>query len=189
MAGKLVVITAPSGAGKTTIARHLLEHYPMLEFSVSATTRPRRPEEVHGRDYYFITPELFRERINNESFVEWEEVYQGTFYGTMKSEIESIWKSGKDVLFDVDVKGAINLKKQYGDNALTIFIKPPTLQVLTDRLHSRATESPDKVEERISKAQYEIQFESYFDEVIVNDSLHDALIKAEAAVDRFLFNK
>jgi guanylate kinase len=189
MSGKLIVITAPSGAGKTTIARRLLEAYPMLEFSISATTRPRRPDEVHGKDYYFITTEQFRQRIANNSFVEWEEVYKDTFYGTLKDEIETIWKSGKDVLFDVDVKGAINLKKQYGDQALTIFIKPPSMKILTDRLHSRATETPEKIEERISKAQYEMQFEQYFDEVIVNDSLPDTLAKAEAVVDKFFFNR
>ncbi|MEO6167543.1 MAG: guanylate kinase, partial [Chitinophagales bacterium] len=119
MSGKLIVITAPSGAGKTTISKHLLEAYPTLEFSVSATTRARRPDEVHGKDYYFLTEEQFKVRIDNQSFVEWEEVYAGTFYGTLKDEIEAIWKTGKAVLFDVDVKGAMNLKKQYGDQALT----------------------------------------------------------------------
>lgn len=189
MSGKLIVITAPSGAGKTTIAKHLLESYPMLEFSVSATTRPRRPDEVHARDYYFLTEEQFRQRIKSESFVEWQEVYKDTFYGTLKDEVQAIWKSGKNVLFDVDVKGAINLKKQYGENALTIFIKPPSLEVLTNRLLSRATESADMVEERITKATYELQFESYFDEVIVNDSLPEAMAKAEAIVDKFLFDR
>src|SRR4030095_3315097 len=137
MSGKLIVITTPSGAGKTTIARRLLEAYPMLDFSVSATTRPRRPDEVHGRDYYFLTEEQFKDRIANKSFVGWEEGYTGMYYGTLKDEIEAIWKTGHDVLFDVDVKGAINLKKQYGDKALTIFIKPPDMNVLFDRLHSR----------------------------------------------------
>ena len=188
MSGKLIVITAPSGAGKTTIARHLLEAYPMLEFSVSATTRPRRPDEVHARDYYFLTEEQFRQRIANQSFIEWEEVYQGTFYGTLKDEIESIWKTGKDVLFDVDVKGAINLKKQYGKDAFTIFIKPPSMETLQNRLRSRATESPERIEERITKAQQELQFEPYFDETIVNDSLPEALRLATAFVDTFLFS-
>jgi guanylate kinase len=142
-----------------------------------------------GEDYYFITEQLFKERIANESFAEWEEVYKGNFYGTLKSEIESIWKSGKEVLFDVDVKGAINLKKQYGDDALTIFIKPPSEAVLLHRLQNRATESPEKVEERINKARYELQFESYFDEVVINDSLPDALKQTEAIVDRFLFKR
>ncbi|MGB3075581.1 MAG: guanylate kinase [Chitinophagales bacterium] len=188
MSGKLIVITAPSGAGKTTIARHLLDSYPMLEFSVSATTRQRRPDEVHGRDYYFLSEEQFRQRIDNESFVEWEEVYKGTFYGTLKDEIESIWKSGKDVLFDVDVKGAINLKKQYGEQALTLFIKPPSIEILLERLRSRATETQERIEERITKAQSELQFESYFDETIVNDSLPDALRQAIAITDKFLFS-
>lgn len=189
MSGKLIVITAPSGAGKTTIARHLLEAYPTLEFSVSATTRTRRPDEVHGKDYYFLTEEQFKLRISNQSFAEWEEVYKDTFYGTLKDEIEGIWKTGKTVLFDVDVKGAMNLKKQYGDLALTIFIKPPSLEILLNRLRSRATDTPEKIEERIAKAQYELQFESYFDETIVNDSLPGALAKTESVVDRFLFAK
>jgi guanylate kinase len=144
---------------------------------------------VHGRDYYFLTQEQFKQRIINGSFIEWQEVYKDMFYGTLRDEIESIWKIGKDVLFDVDVKGAINLKKLYAEKALTIFIKPPSMEVLTNRLHSRATETPDKVEERITKARYELQFESYFDEVIVNDSLSETLIKAEAIVDKFLFGQ
>lgn len=189
MSKKLVVITAPSGAGKTTIARRLLEAYPMLEFSVSATTRPQRPDEVHGRDYYFMTEKQFKDRIANDSFVEWEEVYKNTFYGTLKDELEALWKSGKAVLFDVDVKGAIHLKKIYSDQALTIFIKPPSMDILISRLHSRATESPEKIEERIAKSRYEMQFESYFDEVILNDNLPETLTKAEAVVDRFLFGK
>lgn len=188
MSGKLIVITAPSGAGKTTIAKHLLASYPMLDFSVSATTRPRRPDEVHGRDYYFLSEEQFRQRIANHSFVEWEEVYQGTLYGTLKDEVESLWKAGKDVLFDVDVKGAISLKKQYGEKALTIFIKPPSLEILLTRLRSRATETQDKIEERIKKAQLEMQFESYFDETVINDNLPEALQQVMAITDRFLFS-
>lgn len=189
MNGKLIVITAPSGAGKTTIARHLLETYPMVEFSVSATTRPQRPGEVHTRDYYFLTEVQFRERIANNSFVEWEEVYKGTFYGTLRDEIESIWKRDKHVLFDVDVKGAINLKKQYGESALTIFIKPPSLEILIRRLESRATETPEKIAERIAKAKEELQYESYFDEVVVNEVLPEALAQTDALVDAFLFGK
>lgn len=189
MSGKLIVITAPSGAGKTTIARHLLEVYPMLEFSVSATTRPRRPDEVHGRDYYFLTEEQFRQRIENQSFVEWEEVYKGTFYGTLRDEIEGIWRSGKHVLFDVDVKGAISLKKLYGEKACTIFVKPPSLEILLERLHSRATDSPEKIEERIAKAQLEMQFEPYFDETIINDALPDAIRDTMAITDKFLFSQ
>lgn len=188
MSGKLIVITAPSGAGKTTIARHLLESYPMLEFSVSATTRLRRPDEVHGKDYYFLTEEQFQQRISNKSFVEWEEVYKGVYYGTLRNEIESIWKTGKDVLFDVDVKGAINLKKQYGDKALTLFIKPPSVEILADRLRSRATETQERIDERIAKAQAELQFEGYFDETIFNDSLPEALQQAMLITDRFLFS-
>jgi guanylate kinase len=189
MNGKLIVITAPSGAGKTTIARHVLESYPMVEFSVSATTRPQRPGEVHTRDYYFLTEQQFRDRIANNFFVEWEEVYKGTFYGTLRDGIESIWKRGKHVLFDVDVKGAINLKKQYGENALTIFIKPPSLKILIRRLESRATESPEKIAERIAKAKEELQYESYFDEVVINEVLPEALAQTDALVDAFLFGK
>lgn len=189
MSGKLIVITAPSGAGKTTIARHLLSVYPMLEFSVSATTRARRPEEVHGQDYYFLTEEQFRLRIENNSFVEWEEVYKGTYYGTLKDEIESIWKTGKDVLFDVDVKGAINLKQQYTNKALTLFIKPPSIETLLERLRNRATDSLEKIEERIAKAQQELQYEPYFDVTIVNDSLPEAIREAMAVTDRFLFSE
>lgn len=188
MSGKLIVITAPSGAGKTTIARHLLESYPMLEFSVSATTRKRRPDEVHGKDYYFLTEEQFRQRISNESFVEWEEVYKGVYYGTLRDEVEAIWKAGKDVLFDVDVKGAMSLKKKYGDKALTLFIKPPSIEVLTERLRSRATETQERIDERIAKAAYELQFESYFDETIVNDALPETLQQAMLITDRFLFS-
>ena len=161
----------------------------MLEFSVSATTRARRPEEVHGKDYYFLTEEQFRLRIANNSFVEWEEVYKGTFYGTLRDEIESIWKTGKDVLFDVDVKGAINLKQQYTNKALTLFIKPPSIETLLERLRNRATDSLEKIEERIAKAQQELQYEPYFDVTIVNDSLPEAIREAMAVTDRFLFSE
>jgi guanylate kinase len=184
--GKLIVITAPSGAGKTTIARHLLQVIPHIAFSVSATTRPIRPEESDGRDYFFMTEEEFRNRVSRNEFIEWEEVYNGLFYGTLKSEIERLWAEGRNVLFDVDVKGAINLKKQFPDNTFTIFIKPPSYEVLMRRLHSRATEPPEKIEERIRKAQEELKFESSFDVAIVNDELQKALKEAELAVKSFL---
>lgn len=184
--GKLIVITAPSGAGKTTIARHLLNSVPGLAFSISATTRKRRPEEVEGRDYFFLTQDEFKERIERGEFLEWEEVYHGSFYGTLKSEIEKIWKAGKAALFDVDVEGALALKKKFPENTLTILIKPPTFEILMHRLHSRATEPPEKIEERIRKAEYELQFETSFDVAIVNDDLEKAFRESEAAVGKFL---
>ncbi|MBA2422550.1 MAG: guanylate kinase [Chitinophagales bacterium] len=187
MSGKLIVITAPSGAGKTTIAKRMLEAYPVLEFSVSATTRQPRSGEVHGKDYYFFTEEQFRKKIETNSFVEWEEVYPGVFYGTLKHDLKTIWDSGKEVLLDVDVRGAMQLEKQYGEDALTIFIKPPSIEVLINRLRSRATESPEKIEERISKASNELQFESYFDEVVINEILPDAVRQVENLIDDFLF--
>jgi guanylate kinase len=184
--GKLIVITAPSGAGKTTIARHLLHVIPSLAFSVSATTRPIRAEESDGRDYFFMTEDEFKNRIAGNEFMEWEQVYHGLFYGTLKSEIERLWAEGRHVLFDVDVQGALNLKKQFPDNTLTIFIKPPSYDVLMHRLHSRATEPPEKIEERIRKAQDELKYESSFDVAIVNDDLQNALKEAELAAKSFL---
>lgn len=184
--GKLVVITAPSGAGKTTIARHLLNSVPGLAFSISASTRKIRPEEVEGRDYFFMSDNEFKKRVDRGEFIEWEEVYHGSFYGTLKSEVEKIWKEGKAALFDVDVEGALKLKKQFPENTLTILIKPPTFKILIDRLHSRATEPPEKIEERIRKAEYELQFENSFDVAIVNDDLEKAFRESEAAVRKFL---
>lgn len=186
MRGKLIVITAPSGAGKTTIARHLLVSIPGLAFSVSATTRRQRKEEQEGKDYYFINEEEFKRRREAGAFIEWEEVYHGTYYGTLKEELDKLWSAGKDVLFDVDVHGAIRLQKKFPDNTLTIFIKPPEYETLVRRLHSRATEPPEKIEERIQKAANELKFESRFDVVIVNDDLNHAIIAAEAAVKKFL---
>ncbi len=188
MSRKLIVITAPSGAGKTTIAKRMLEAYPILEFSVSATTRQPRAGEVHGKDYYFFSEEQFRKSIESKAFVEWEEVYPGVFYGTLSHDLESIWESGKEVLLDVDVKGAMHLEKQFGDDALTIFIKPPSIEILITRLSSRGTESLEKIEERISKAKHELQFESYFDEVVINDSLPDAVRQVENLLDQFLLS-
>ena len=187
--GRMFIFTAPSGAGKTTIVRHLLDKYPNLGFSVSATTRQKREHEADGRDYYFIGVEEFRQKVSQGHFVEWEEVYKGTYYGTLKDEIESIWKTGKDVLFDVDVKGAINLKQQYTNKALTLFIKPPSIETLLERLRNRATDSLEKIEERIAKAQQELQYEPYFDVTIVNDSLPEAIREAMAVTDRFLFSE
>ena len=182
------MITAPSGAGKTTIARHLLRTIPEIDFSISVTTRKKRVAEIDGVDYFFTTPEEFKKIIDSDEFIEWEEVYPGTFYGSLKSQIERLWNQGKAVLFDVDVKGALNLKNKFPENTLTIFIKPPTYEVLLERLQSRATESPETLLERIHKAQAELQFESSFDVVIVNDDLEKAFHEAEIAVMKFLYS-
>jgi guanylate kinase len=186
MQGKLIVITAPSGAGKTTIAQHLLKRFPSLSFSVSATTRPKRPEETDGVDYFFIDREEFQRRIVKGEFAEWEEVYRGLFYGSLKKEIERIWKEGKHVLFDVDVKGALALKKQYPNRTLTIFIRPPSIEALSTRLHQRASDAPEKIRERISKAEEELKFIDQFDHAVVNDQLEKALSECTELVKAFL---
>ena len=183
---KLIVITAPSGAGKTTIAKYLLEQIPSLEFSVSATTRAKRSEETEGADYYFLSPEEFKKKIAGNEFVEWEEVYAGTFYGTLKKEIDRIREKEQNVLFDVDVKGAVNLKKKYPDQTFTLFIKPPSYEILKDRLQTRATEAPEKIAERIQRASEEMKYEEKFDMVITNDDLVKTLNKAEEVVKNFL---
>ncbi|MEO6632218.1 MAG: guanylate kinase, partial [Mucilaginibacter sp.] len=151
--GKLIIFSAPSGAGKTTIVHHLLKKAPELEFSISATTRKARGEEVNGKDYYFISKEEFLHRIAKKQFVEFEEVYSGTFYGTLRTEIERIWQKGKTVIFDIDVEGGLHLKRKYEDQALAIFVQPPSLEVLVQRLTGRGTDSPQKLQERIEKAE------------------------------------
>ncbi len=186
MLPKVIIVTAPSGAGKTTIVKHLLSRFHQLAFSVSATTRAPRPGEIDGIDYYFISLEEFKSRVENKEFVEYEEVYHHTFYGTLMEEVTRLWKEGKTVVFDVDVKGAMNLKKNFGESSLALFIKPPSTEILDQRLRNRATEELSKIEERITKAHYELEFEEYFDQTIVNDNLHDALEEAVKAVDEFL---
>ena len=186
MQGKLIVITAPSGAGKTTIARHLLKVIPGLSFSISATTRAKRAEEKNGVDYFFITQEEFKRRVVQHEFMEWEEVYHHTFYGTLRSEIKRLWNEGKTVLFDVDVRGALSLKKKFPQHTLTIFIKPPSYEILAERLHARGSEPKEKIEERIAKAKTELAYESQFNVVIVNDDLNQAMNEAERAVKNFL---
>lgn len=188
MDNKVIIVTAPSGAGKTTIVKHLITGFSQLAFSVSATTRKQRPDETNGEDYYFISAEEFKNKIANNEFVEWQEVYSGTFYGTLKAEVEKLWAQNKVVIFDVDVKGAVNLKKKFGDKALSIFIKPPSEEELEKRLKNRATESPDKIEERISKAKEELQFEEYFDESVENDYLPEAQDEAAQLVLKFINN-
>ncbi len=184
--GKLIVIAAPSGAGKTTIVHHLLKTYTNLAFSVSATTREKRHNEEEGRDYYFKTADEFRDLIRQSAFLEWEEVYRGQFYGTLKSEVERLWAAGKCVVFDIDVRGALNIKKEYPQEALTIFISPPSVEELFKRLKNRKSESAESLQKRMDKTAYELQFKNLFDVVIVNDSLKKALKTAEELVSNWL---
>jgi guanylate kinase len=166
-----IIVSAPSGAGKTTIVKHLLKVLPQLEFSISACSRPKRDEEIHGKDYYFISGDIFREKIARDEFVEWQEVYPGSYYGTLKSEMERIWKLDKTPIFDVDVVGAVNLKNYFGDHALGIFIQPPSIEELEHRLKKRGTESDETLRKRVDKAAYELTFATRFDKILVNDNL------------------
>jgi len=186
MADKLVIISAPSGAGKTTIVKHLLNSGLNLLFSVSATTRPLRGTEVDGKDYFFLSVPEFKKRIENNDFVEWEEVYKDLFYGTLKSELVRIWASGRHVLFDVDVKGGISLKNKFGTNAIAIFIMPPSVEELENRLFKRATDSPDKIRMRVEKAREEMKLANQFDTVIVNHQLDRAKNEVLETVSSFL---
>ena len=180
MEGKAIIFSAPSGSGKTTIVQHLLENNPDLGFSISASTRDKRGRtEAHGKDYYFLTPEEFKKKIDSNQFIEWEEVYEGNFYGTLKSEIDRIWKQGKNVIFDVDVKGGLNLKKYFGENALAVFVKAPSLEVLKERLNDRGTESPESLSRRLFKANFEMSFQNQFDVVLINENLNKSLAEAQ----------
>lgn len=184
---RLIVITAPSGAGKTTIVRHLLQRYPdRLVFSVSATTRAKRPHETDGIDYYFLDQETFRTRIQEGAFAEWEEVYAGQYYGTLKSEIERILSQGKSILFDIDVAGAKSLKAAYPDRCHTIFVKPPSLGVLAERLRQRQTEDDASFKKRVDKAAWELGFAHDFDHILVNEDLSETLKNAESLVEMLL---
>lgn len=187
--GKVIIFSAPSGAGKTTIVHHLLSTLDSLEFSISATTRPPRPGEQNGKDYYFLSNESFAGKIENGEFLEFEEVYEGVYYGTLKSEIDRIWKGGKAVVFDVDVKGGLNLKKYFGSNALAVFVAPPSLEILEERLRGRKTETAESLKKRLDKAAYEMQFESRFDVTLVNKELHTTFARSEELVISFLENK
>ena len=169
-----MIISAPSGAGKTTIVKYLLDSGLKLSFSISATTRPLRGDEKDGKDYYFLTKKDFKKKIRKNEFVEWEEVYKDLMYGTLKSELERIRELGMDVLFDVDVKGGVNLKKQYGDQSIAIFIMPPSVEELGNRLKQRATESEDKIRMRVEKAREEMRLADQFDHVVINDNLDTA---------------
>ncbi len=185
---RLIIVSAPSGSGKSTIVNYLMQEHPefRLAFSVSATSRPMRGKEKDGEDYYFLSPEEFRERIRKDEFLEYEEVYEGCFYGTLKSQIEEKLAAGKNVVFDVDVKGGINIKRHYGDEALSIFIQPPSVEELRERLIRRKTDGMAQIEERVAKAAYEMTFAEQFDRIIVNDNLETAKQEAVALLNEFL---
>jgi len=186
MEGKLVIISAPSGAGKTTIVKHLLDSGLNLAFSVSATTRPIRGNETDGEDYFFLTVQEFKKKVENSEFVEWEEVYKDLFYGTLKSELEKIWANGQHVLFDVDVKGGINLKNKFGTKAIAIFVMPPSVGELENRLIKRGTDTIEKIRIRVEKAKEELKLANQFDTVIVNHQLDKAKEEASKIVSSFL---
>ena len=184
--GKAIIFSAPSGSGKTTIVRHLLNNNPNLGFSISACTRDKRGRnEVNGKDYYFLSPEEFKRRIDNNEFIEWEEVYAGNFYGTLKTEIDRIWAEGKHVIFDVDVKGGLNLKKYFQEKALAVFVKVPSLEELESRLNDRNTDTPASISQRLFKAKFEMNFEDKFDVTLVNQNLEDSLKQAQGLFKDF----
>jgi len=184
--GKLVIFSAPSGAGKTTIVRQLLTEISKLEFSVSVASRPKRPNEIDGKDYYFIPVDEFKQKIKDNEFLEWEEVYENQFYGTLISEVERLRKEGKHVVFDVDVKGGMNIKRLYGNDALSVFVQPPSIEELERRLRARNTDSEESIRKRVKKAGYELQYAKHFDVVIVNDNLEEAQQKTLEVVTQFL---
>lgn len=186
MKGKLIIFSAPSGAGKTTIVKHLLQQGYNLFFSVSATSRAPRPGEEDGKDYHFLSEQEFKDKISRNEFLEWEEVYKGTFYGTLKSEVEQIRNQGKHVIFDVDVVGGLNIKKYYGQDALAIFVQPPSVDELKNRLQKRSTETEDALQKRIAKAEYEMSFADKFDVVLINTNLETAFREAEQTVEGFI---
>ena len=184
--GKLIIFSAPSGSGKTTLVKHLMKNIDNLSFSISATSRKMRGNEIDRKDYYFLTADEFRKKIGNEEFVEWEEVYDDKYYGTLKSEVERIITTGQNVVFDVDVVGGVNIKKLYGNNALAIFVMPPSIEVLKNRLQSRGTDNESDIKSRIDKAEYELTFADKFDKVIINDNLEKAQIETVDAVKEFI---
>jgi guanylate kinase len=186
MHGKLIIFSAPSGSGKTTLVHRILNSRNDIEFSISATSRPKRGTEADGVDYYFMSAEEFRQKINNNEFLEWQEVYENSYYGTLVSEVERIFAKGKHVIFDVDVVGGLNIKKYGRKNALAIFIKPPSVEVLEERLKNRSSETAESLKKRIDKANYELGFADRFDTVIINDDLENAVAEAKTLVDEFI---
>ena len=184
--GKLIVISAPSGAGKTSIVHHLLKNMSELSFSVSACSREKREKETHGEDYYFLGVEGFKEKIKEDAFLEWEQVYENQYYGTLKSEIERIWSAGKTVIFDVDVVGGLNIKKQYPTECLSVFIMPPSVNVLRERLSGRGSESEEKIEIRLDKAEEEIAQNQKFDTIILNDDFEIACEETQEVITNFI---
>lgn len=186
MEGKLIVFSAPSGSGKTTIVRHLLGLDLGLDFSISATSRAPRGQEVNGKDYHFISAEEFKKHIANDDFIEYEEVYTNNYYGTLKSEVERIWKQGKHVVFDIDVIGGLNIKKKFPEQTLAIFVQPPSIEEMERRLRDRQTDSEEKIQERVAKASKEMKYATDFDIILVNDNLENAKKDAEVLVKEFI---
>ena len=184
--GKVIIFSAPSGSGKTTIVRHLLERYPQLEFSISATSRAPRGQERDGVDYYFLSQEEFMKAVAENRFVEWEDVYKGTCDGTLRSEVERIWAKGHVIVFDVDVIGGINLKRIFGDDACSIFVMPPSIGELRRRLVCRGTDAPEVIDRRVAKAEFELTKAPEFDHIVVNDSLDEAIRETTAIIDQFI---
>lgn len=183
---KIIIITAPSGSGKTTIVKQLLQRSPLLGFSISACTRNPRPGELHGKDYYFLEEADFKQKIEEDAFIEWEMVYTGKYYGTLRSEVERIWSDGKAPLVDIDVLGALNIKARYGENAISLFIQAPSVAELQKRLEARGTETPQTLQERLDKAAYELSFADRFDRIVVNDNLERAIEETMAIISNFL---
>jgi guanylate kinase len=181
---KSIIFSAPSGSGKTTIVKYILQNFPSIQFSISATTRQIRPGETNGKDYHFISVEEFKSKIENDEFIEYEEVYPGLFYGTLKSEVQKIWNDGGIVIYDMDVVGGVNLKKQFGQESLSFFVKVPTIEELEERLRSRGTESEEKIQMRISKAKSEMEYENQFDIVLINQNLEDTLKITEEIIKK-----
>ncbi len=185
--GKLIIFSAPSGSGKTTIVRHLLKVFKnRIDFSISATSRPKRGVEENGKDYHYLSVEEFKQKIENKEFLEWEEVYAGVHYGTLRSEVQRIWDSGKHVIFDIDVEGGLNLKRQFGDQALAVFVMPPSIKILEERLNTRSTDTPESIARRVAKAEKELKTADLFDTFILNEDLDEALVKAEKIVGDFI---
>ena len=179
----VLIVSAPSGAGKSTIVSHLLKKFDIFDFSISATSRKPRGEEVHGKEYFFLSEEEFKKGIEEDRFVEYEEVYPGLFYGTLRSEVDRIWKSNKVIVFDIDVMGGMNLRKLYAQRALSLFIAPPSIEVLRERLINRKTDTPEAIEKRVAKAEKELAYAANFDKLLVNDRLEDAFSEADKFIE------